>query len=400
MNLNKMTIKDYNVRGRRVLLRVDFNVPINVSGGITNDRRIVESLPTIRYLLEQDAKIILCAHLGRPEGMPDPKFSLKPVAERLGFLLKKPVVLSEDVIGPDSRRLIKNMQDGDIVMLENLRFDKGEEMNDDVFVKHLASLGEIFCNDAFGTMHRAHASTEGVANLLPSCVGFLVEKELAQFSALLSNPQRPFVVILGGAKVKDKIGMINNLLNVADTILIGGAMAYTFLAAQGYDMGRSSVEKDKISLAKLLLDRAEKQGVKIVLPIDHVVTKEYNFMADYQIVTTDKVDKTDLGMDIGPKTVKLFSEDIRKAGTIFWNGPLGVFEFKRFSRGTSDIISAVAKSVAISVVGGGDSAAAVEQLGHANSVTHVSTGGGAALELLEGKELPGIAAIANKIDEV
>ncbi len=400
MNLNKMTIKDYNVRGRRVLLRVDFNVPINVSGGITNDRRILESLPTIRYLIEQDAKIILCSHLGRPEGMPDSKFSLKPVAEKLGFLLKKPVVLSQDVTGPDSRRLIKNMKNGDIVMLENLRFDKGEEMNDDIFVKHLASLGEIFCNDAFGTMHRAHASTEGVAKLLPSCVGFLVEKELAQFSALLFNPQRPFVVILGGAKVKDKIGMINNLLNIADTILIGGAMAYTFLAAQGYDMGRSSVEKDKLSLAKLLLDRAEKQGVKIVLPIDHVVTKEYNFMAEYQVVTNEKVDKTDLGMDIGPKTIKLFSEDIRKAGTIFWNGPLGVFEFKRFSRGTSEIIAAVAKSVAVSVIGGGDSVAAVEQLGHANSVTHVSTGGGAALELLEGKELPGIMAIANKIDEV
>lgn len=395
---NKLTLKDYDLTGKRVLLRVDFNVPMNEAGNITSDKRMIEALPTIEYLKEQGAKIIICSHLGRPEGKPDPKFSLKPVVEHLKQLLKAPVFFSGEIVGPETRKIIRNMENGDIIVLENLRFDPGEEENNPIFCKKLASIADIYCNDAFGTMHRAHASTVGVAKLLPNCIGFLVEKEVQMFDLLLSNPKRPFVVVLGGKKIKDKINLISNLINIADTILIGGAMAYTFLEAKGFNMGHSIVEKDKIPLAKLLLDKAEKRGTKILLPIDHVVVKEFNFIAESRDVDTKDFADDDIGMDIGPRTTKLFSDEISKAKTVFWNGPMGVFEFSKFERGTKNIAEAVVASKAVSVVGGGDSASALAKIQMANMVTHLSTGGGAALEFMEGKGLPGLDAISDKVE--
>lgn len=394
---NKQTLRDFELKGKKVLLRVDFNVPLNSNLQITNDKRIRETLPTLNYLIQQGAKTIIVSHLGRPEGTVKPEFSLKPVAERLKELVKVPVILTKDVAGSDTFKYVRNMKEGDIVMMENVRFDHGEENNDIEFAKKLASLADIYCNDAFGTMHRAHASTTKVAEFLPSCAGLLVQKELEILGGALENPKRPFVVIVGGAKVKDKIGLISRLIEVADVVMIGGAMAYTFLRAQGHNVGKSIVEKDKITLARLLLDKAKKQDVKMVLPIDHVVTGEFSFSAEYVTVTTKKFPRTGMGMDIGPKTIRLFKHYINKAKTIFWNGPLGVSEFQRFAKGTNEIALALADSKAYTIIGGGDSAKSIEQLNLQGKINHVSTGGGAALKLIEGVPLPGLQAISEKL---
>ena len=394
---NKQTLRDFDLKGKKVLLRVDFNVPLNSNLQITNDKRIRETLPTIQYLIDNGAKIIIVSHLGRPEGKVKPEFSLKPVAERLRELLKKPVILTGDVAGPETFKYVRAMKEGDIVMMENVRFDPGEEANDPEFAKKLASVADIYCNDAFGTMHRAHASTTKVAEFLPSCAGLLVEKELNVLGSALENPARPFVVIVGGAKVKDKIGLISRLIEVADVVMIGGAMAYTFLRAQGHNVGKSIVEKDKLQLARLLIEKANKQNVKFVLPVDHVVTGEFNFSAEFVVTSTKKFPRTGIGMDIGPKTIKLFEHYISKAKTIFWNGPLGVSEFQKFAKGTNEIAKAIANSKAYSIVGGGDSAKSIEQLNLQDKIDHVSTGGGAALKLIEGVTLPGLAAISEKL---
>ncbi len=394
---NKQTLRDFDLKGKKVLLRVDFNVPLNSNLQITNDKRIRETLPTINYLVEHGAKIIIVSHLGRPEGKVKPEFSLKPVAERLRELLKHPVILTDDVAGPETFKYVRAMKDGDIVMMENVRFDPGEEENDTEFAKKLASLADIYCNDAFGTMHRAHASTTKVAEFLPSCAGLLVEKELEVLGSALENPNRPFVVIVGGAKVKDKIGLISRLIEVADVVMVGGAMAYTFLRAQGNNVGKSIVEKDKLQLARLLIEKAEKQNVKFVLPVDHVVTGEFNFSAESVTVSTKKFPRTGIGMDIGPKTIKLFEHYISRAKTIFWNGPLGVSEFQKFAKGTNEVATAIANSKAFTIVGGGDSAKSIEQLNLQNKIDHVSTGGGAALKLIEGVPLPGLQAISEKL---
>ena len=394
---NKQTLRDFDLKGKKVLLRVDFNVPLNSNLQITNDKRIRETLPTINYLIEHGAKIIIVSHLGRPEGKVKPEFSLKPVAERLRELLKRPVILTDDVAGPETFKYVRAMKDGDIVMMENVRFDPGEEENDTEFAKKLASLADIYCNDAFGTMHRAHASTTKVAEFLPSCAGLLVEKELEVLGSALENPNRPFVVIVGGAKVKDKIGLISRLIEVADVVMVGGAMAYTFLRAQGNNVGKSIVEKDKLQLARLLIEKAEKQNVKFVLPVDHVVTGEFNFSAESVTVSTKKFPRTGIGMDIGPKTIKLFEHYISRAKTIFWNGPLGVSEFQKFAKGTNEVATAIANSKAFTIVGGGDSAKSIEQLNLQNKIDHVSTGGGAALKLIEGVPLPGLQAISEKL---
>ena len=396
--LNKQKIKDLDVKGKRVLLRVDFNVPQNEKGNITSDKRIVEELPTINYLIEQGAKIIICSHLGRPEGREGPKYTLKPVAERLKKLLKKPVLFNGKIVDPETKKLIKNMEEGDILLLENLRFDKGEEANSKTFAKKLASLADIFCDDAFGVMHRAHASTVGVTEFLPSCIGFLVEKEIKAFDKLTTKPKKPVLAILGGAKIKDKINLINNILNFANKVIIGGAMAYTFLAALGYEVGKSSVEEDKVAIAKMILDIAEEKNVKILLPQDHVVAQEFTFMADSIIIPTKAFKGGDIGMDIGPRTIKQYKSEISKARTIFWNGPMGVFEFKKFEKGTKEIAEAVAHSRAITIVGGGDSAAALNKFDLEKYVTHISTGGGASLKYLEGHGLVGLNAINDKIE--
>lgn len=394
---NKQTIRDFELKGKKVLLRVDFNVPLNSNLQITNDKRIRETLPTLRYLMEHGARTIIVSHLGRPEGKFKAEFSLKPVAQRLRELLNVPVILTDDVAGSDTFKYVRGMKDGDIIMMENVRFDPGEEANDVEFAKKLASLADIYCNDAFGTMHRAHASTTKVAEFLPSCAGLLVEKELTVLGSALECPKRPFVVIVGGAKVKDKIALISRLIEVADVVMIGGAMAYTFLRAQGFNVGKSIIEKDKLTLARLLLDKAKKQNVKIVLPIDHVVTGEFSFSAEFVVTSTKKFPKAGMGMDIGPKTINLFKHYISKAKTIFWNGPLGVSEFQRFAKGTNEVAKAIADAKAYSIVGGGDSAKSVEQLNLQKKMNHVSTGGGAALKLIEGVSLPGLQAISEKI---
>ncbi|MBO5103335.1 MAG: phosphoglycerate kinase [Clostridia bacterium] len=393
---DKLTLRDMELKGKRVLLRVDFNVPLNSNLQITNDKRIRETLPTINYLIERGAKIIIVSHLGRPEGKVMPEFSLKPVAEHLRTLLKKPIMLANDVAGSETYKYVRTMQAGDIVMMENVRFDPREEENDAEFAKELAGIADVYCNDAFGTMHRTHTSTCKIAEYLPSCVGFLVEKELSVLGGALSNPKRPFVVIIGGAKIKDKIALISRLIDVADVVLIGGAMAYTFLRAQGFSMGRSVVEKDKIQLARLLLEKAKMQGVKIVLPIDHVVTGEFSFSAHSVNVSTKKFPRAGIGMDIGPATTRLFKYYISKAHTVLWNGPLGVAEFHKFAKGTDEVAKALAEAKAFTIIGGGDSAKCVEQLKLQSQINHISTGGGASLKLLESGSLPGLDGIANK----
>lgn len=397
--LKKKSLKDLQVQGKRVIVRCDFNVPMDDNRNITDDRRITSSLPTIEHLIENGARVILMSHLGRPKGEPKPEFSLEPVAHRLSQLLNKEVVFAQDdqVVSPKVKDIVDKMEDGDVVLLENTRFRKEEQENGEYFARQLASLGDIYVNDAFGTCHRSHASNVGISKELPSAVGYLVEKELAIMGEALENPERPFVAILGGAKVSDKIGVIENLLNKVDTILIGGGMAYTFLRAQGYEIGTSIVEEDKLDLADELLKKAKEKNVKLLLPVDIVVAKEFKNDTEFKTVPYDQIPKDMMGMDMGEETVKLFSEEIKTAKTVVWNGPMGVFEMENFKKGTEAIAHAMANNdKATTIVGGGDSASAVEQAGLADKMSHISTGGGASLELLEGKELAGVAAIENR----
>lgn len=393
--INKVTLRDMVLKGKRVLLRVDFNVPLNSNLQITNDKRIRETLPTINYLIERQAKIIIMSHLGRPEGAVVPEFSLRPVADALRAALKRPILLADDVAGPETYRYVRSMKEGDIVMMENLRFDPREVMNDAEFAKELAGLADLYCCDAFGSMHREHTSISKIAEYLPSCIGFLAEKELQILGHAISDPKRPFVVILGGVKIKDKITLVSRMIDCADVVLIGGAMAYTFLRAQGNPVGRSMVEKDKVQLARLLLEKAETQGTKIVLPTDHVVAGEFSFAADTATATTKRFPRTGIGMDIGPATVRAFRHYISKAATVLWNGPLGVAEFQKFAKGTTQIAEALAETKAFTIVGGGDSAKIIEQLDLQDKINHVSTGGGAMLKLLEGASLPGLKNISD-----
>ncbi len=394
--MKKKTFMDIDVSGKKVLVRVDYNVPLDENGNIIDDTRIIATLPTLTYLRKNNAKIILVTHLGRPNGSVVPKFSLKPIAKRLGQILNIEIKLSKDVVGEDAHKLVEEMNEGDVVLLENVRFHKEEEQNDEKFCKELASLADIFVNDAFGTAHRAHASTAGVSRYLPSVAGFLMNKELISISEVIDNPTKPFLVIFGGAKVSDKIGVINRLLDKATTILIGGAMAYTFIAAKGGKIGMSRFEEDKLEIAKLILEEAERRNVKILLPVDTVVSKEFIPNAVAKTVDSFNIPDGYQGMDIGKRTIKAFIKEIKKAKTIVWNGPMGVYEFDKFKKGTNKIAKAVAKSHAISVVGGGDSVAAVNATGYADRITHISTGGGATLEFLEGKLLPGVAVLDDK----
>ena len=394
--MNKKTIEDIDVSGKRVLVRCDFNVPLDGTK-ITDETRIVAALPTIKYLLDHNAAVILCSHLGRPKGEFNMKYSLAPVAERLSEKLDKKVVLAKDVIGPDAQKCVSEMKPGDVVLLENVRFHKEEEKNDPEFAKKLASFAEIYVNDAFGTAHRAHASTEGVAHYLPAVAGFLIGKELDVMGKALENPARPFVAILGGAKVSDKIGVITNLLEKVDTLIIGGGMAYTFQKALGGSIGKSLCEEDKIDLAREMLEKAKEKGVRILLPVDNICGQEFSNDTMRITVHSKQIPDGWEGMDIGPKTQALFAAEIANAATVVWNGPMGVFEFPNFADGTRAIAQALADNRnCVSIIGGGDSAAAVEQMGYADKMTHISTGGGASLEFLEGKELPGVAALNDK----
>lgn len=396
--LNKKTLRDLDVKGKRVLVRCDFNVPLDENGNITDDRRIRSSLPTINYLIENDAKVILMSHLGRPKGEPNPKLTLAPVAKRLSELLGKEVTFAKDdrVVSDEVKEIVSNMKEKDVVLLENTRYRKEETKNEENFAKELASLGDLYVNDAFGTCHRAHASNVGVSNYLPSAVGFLVEKEITVMGEALENPERPFVAILGGAKVSDKIGVIENLLDKVDSILIGGGMSYTFLKAQGYEIGTSIVELEKLELANELMNKAKEKNVKLMLPVDVVVAKEFKNDTEFKTVSIDEIPADMMGMDMGQKSIEMFSDEIRKAKTVIWNGPMGVFEMENFKKGTEAIAKVMAEIDATTIVGGGDSASAVEKAGLSSKMTHISTGGGASLEFLEGKVLPGIAAIDDK----
>ncbi|MGI6778997.1 MAG: triose-phosphate isomerase [Acetivibrionales bacterium] len=394
--LRKKTIEDIDVSGKKVIVRVDFNVPLDEKGNITDDKRIVGALPTIKYLIGQGAKTILVSHLGRPKNGFEDKFSMKPAAVRLSELLGQEVILAKDVIGEDAKAKASALNNGEVLLLENVRFHKEETKNDPEFAKQLASMAEIFVNDAFGTAHRAHASTAGLADYLPAVCGFLIKKEIEVMGKALSKPVRPFVAILGGAKVSDKIKVIENLIDKVDTLIIGGGMAYTFLKAKGYHIGDSICEDDKIGLAKKLMEKAEQKGVELLLPVGSIVGKEFKNDTEYKYVPSDAMPDGWMGMDIGSLTIERFVKPIKKAKTIVWNGPMGVFEFPNFAEGTKEIARAVAESGAISIVGGGDSAAAVEQLGYASRITHISTGGGASLEFLEGKVLPGIDVLMDK----
>ncbi len=430
--LNKKTVEDIAVQGKRVLVRCDFNVPMK-DGKIADDKRIIGALPTIKYLLENGAKVILCSHMGKPhniftegfglskkekkavEALPEneraaatdaylkkaaeedtKKFTLKPVADRLNELLGDKVTFAADIIGADAKAKVAALEDGKAVLIENVRFDARETKNDAEFAKELASMAEIFVNDAFGTAHRAHASTTGVADYLPAVCGYLIQKEIGIMGKALEDPARPFVAILGGAKVSDKIGVIENLIEKVDTLIIGGGMAYTFFRAKGYAVGTSLCEEDKIELANSLIKKAEDKGVKFLLPVDNRLGREYDENTESQIVDSDAMPDGWMGLDIGPKTEVLFADAVKNAGTVIWNGPMGVSEWKNFASGTESVAKAVAESGAISIIGGGDSAAAVQKLGYADKMTHISTGGGASLEFLEGKVLPGIAALGEK----
>jgi len=392
-----MTIEDIEVKGKKVLVRCDFNVPL-IAGKITDENRLVGSLPTINYLIEKGAKVILCSHLGKPKE-PNPEMSLKPVAARLSELLNKEVVFAADdnVVGKNARKAVESMKDGDVVLLENTRFRKEETKNEETFSKELASLAEVFVNDAFGSAHRAHCSTVGVARFLPvSVCGYLIQKELKFLGNAVANPVRPFVAILGGSKVSDKINVINNLLEKVDTIIIGGGMSYTFSKALGNSIGNSLLEEDKMDYAKDMVAKAKEKGVNFLLPVDNVIADKFD--ANAEAVTTEGVNIPEgyMGLDIGPKTVELFAEAVKNARTVIWNGPVGVFEFEKFAAGTKAIAKALSETDAVTIIGGGDSAAAVNQLGYGDKMTHISTGGGASLEFLEGKELPGIAVLNDK----
>lgn len=393
--LNKKTVEDIDVAGKKVLVRCDFNVPLK-DGVITSDKRIVSSLPTIQYLLKNNAKVILCSHLGRPKGEVNPEFSLKPVAARLSELLGIEVKMADDVVGESAKALAADLKEGEVLLLENVRFEKGETKNDPELSKKFADLADIFVNDAFGSAHRAHSSTAGVAEHLPAVCGYLIQKEIDFMGGALSNPKRPFVAILGGAKVSDKIGVINNLIDKVDTLIIGGGMAYTFFRALGHSIGTSICEEDKVDLAREMMKKAEAKGVRFLIPQDNRVGKEYKADTESMVVDSDDIPDGWMGLDIGPKTEALFTEAVKGAGTVVWNGPMGVSEWDNFASGTIAVAKAVADSGAVSIIGGGDSAAAVQKLGFADKMSHISTGGGASLEFLEGKELPGIACLNDK----
>lgn len=395
--LNKKTIEDIDVKGKKVLARCDFNVPLK-DGEITNDKRIVAALPTIKYLVENGAKVILCSHLGRPKGEYKPELSLAPVAARLSEYLGKEVKLAEDenVVGENAKAMAAALEDGDVMLLENVRYRKEETKNEENFSKELASLADIFVNDAFGTAHRAHCSTTGVAAFLPAVCGYLIQKEIEFMGGALADPKRPLVAILGGAKVSDKIGVITNLLDKCNTLIIGGGMAYTFMKSLGYEIGTSLLEEEQVENAGQMMKDAEAKGVKFLIPIDNKVGKEYDENTEAMVVDSDKIPDGWMGLDIGPKTQELFTNAIKGAGTIIWNGPMGVSEWDNFAAGTIAVANAVADSGAISIVGGGDSVAAVTKLGYSDKMSHISTGGGASLEFLEGKELPGIVALNDK----
>ena len=394
--MNKKTVKDIDLKGKKVFVRCDFNVPMEEERNITDNTRIVAALPTIKYLLEQNCKIILASHLGRPKGEVKPEYSLAPVAKELSKLLNKEIIMAKDVIGPDAMEKAKNLKEGEILLLENVRFHREETDNDPEFSKKLASMAEVFVNDAFGTAHRAHSSTTGIASYLPAVSGFLIEKELKFLGDALNNPERPFVAILGGAKVSDKIGVIDSLLEKVDTLIIGGGMAYTFFKAQGYEVGNSLCELDKLDLARELMEKAKTKGVKLMLPVDTKVGKEFKVDTESKTVKYTEIPADWEGFDIGDETIKMFSDEIRKAKTVVWNGPLGLFEFPQFAIGTNAIAKVLSEIDATTIIGGGDSAAAVEKAGLADKMTHISTGGGASLEFLEGKKLPGIEALLDK----
>ncbi len=395
--LNKKTIEDIDVKGKRVLARCDFNVPLK-DGEITNDKRIVAALPTIKYLMENGARVILCSHLGRPKGEYKPEFSLAPVAAKLSEYLGVEVKLAEDenVVGDNAKAMAAELKDGEVMLLENVRYRKEETKNEESFSKELASLADIFVNDAFGTAHRAHCSTTGVASYLPAVCGYLIQKEIKFMGGALANPKRPLVAILGGAKVSDKIGVISNLIEKCDTIIIGGGMAYTFMKYLGHSIGDSLLEADWVEKAGEMMKAAEEKGVKFLIPVDNRVGKEYDENTEHMVVNSDEIPDGWMGLDIGPKTEGMFADAIKGAGTVIWNGPMGVSEWENFASGTITVAKAVAESGAVSVIGGGDSVAAVTKLGFADKMSHISTGGGASLEFLEGKDLPGICALADK----
>ncbi|MCI9424604.1 MAG: phosphoglycerate kinase [Flavonifractor sp.] len=395
MNYNKKTVKDIDVAGKKVLLRCDFNVPMakDGSGVITDDKRIRAALPTIQYLLEQNAAVVACSHLGKPKGEVKPELSLKPVAARLSELLGRTVIMAADVVGPDAQAKAAALQPGQVLLLENTRFEKGETKNDPELAKQLAAMADVYVSDAFGAVHRAHASTAGVADHLPAVSGFLIQKELEIIGGALANPKRPLVAILGGSKVSSKIGVINNLLEIADTIIIGGGMAYTFAAAQGGKVGDSLLEEDWKDYANEMVQKAAAKGVKLLLPVDTVAANAFAADAQSQVVKTSEIPDGWQGLDIGPESVALYCDAVKDAGTVIWNGPMGVFEFPAFAKGTEAVAEALSQTSAITIIGGGDSAAAVQQLGYAEKMTHISTGGGASLEFMEGKELPGVACL-------
>ncbi|AVP62917.1 phosphoglycerate kinase [Clostridium botulinum] len=398
MNYNKKSIEDIDVKGKKVLVRCDFNVPLN-EGKITDENRLVGALPTIKYLIEKGAKIILCSHMGKPKGEPKKELSLLPVAKRLSEMLNKEVIFADDdnVVGENAKKAVEDMKDGDVVLLQNTRYRKEETKNEEVFSKELVSLADVFVNDAFGTAHRAHCSTVGVTNYLEEAAcGYLIQKELKFLGNAVEKPERPFVAILGGAKVSDKINVINNLLDKVDTLIIGGGMGYTFLKSQGYTVGDSLLEEDKVEYAKEMINKAKEKGVNLLLPVDITIADRFDKDAKPIITEDQNVGEGYMGLDIGPKTAKIYSDAIKSAKTVIWNGPMGVFEFKNFANGTIEVAKAMADSDAVTIIGGGDSAAAVNILGFGDKMTHISTGGGASLEFLEGKELPGIAALNDK----
>ena len=398
MNYNKKTVTDVDVKGKKVLLRCDFNVPMakDGSGVITDDKRIRAALPTIQYLLDNNAAVIACSHMGKPKGEVKPELSLKPVAVRLSQLLGKPVIMADDVVGPDAKAKAAALQPGQIMLLENTRFAPGETKNDPALAKAMADMADLYVSDAFGAVHRAHASTAGVAQYLPAVSGFLIQKELEVIGGALANPKRPLVAILGGSKVSSKIGVINNLLEIADTVIIGGGMAYTFSAAMGGKIGNSLLEADWEEYALKMMDKAKEKGVKLLLPVDTVCADKFAPDANSQVVKSGQIPDGWEGLDIGPETVKLYCDAVADAGTVIWNGPMGVFEFPAFAKGTQAVAEALSKTSAITIIGGGDSAAAVQQLGYADKMTHIATGGGASLEFMEGKELPGVACLLDK----
>ena len=394
--MNKKTVRDIDLKGKKVFVRCDFNVPMDENKNITDNTRIVAALPTIKYLLEQNCKIILASHLGRPKGEFKPEFSLQPVAKELSNQLGQEVIMAKDVIGEDAMKKASELKEGEVMLLENVRFHKEETDNDPEFSKKLASMAEVFVNDAFGTAHRAHASTTGIADYLPAVSGFLIEKELKFLGNAVNNPERPFVAILGGAKVSDKIGVIDSLLEKVDTLMIGGGMAYTFFKAQGYEVGNSICEVDKLDLAKSAMEKAKQKGVKLLLPVDTKVGKEFKEDTESKIVKWTEIPADWEGFDIGPETIKMFTDELKTAKTVVWNGPLGLFEFDQFAIGTNAIAKALAELDATTIIGGGDSAAAVKKAGLEDKMTHISTGGGASLEFLEGKKLPGIECLMDK----